>query len=58
MVLGAHHDGTEAGMAPPEKAGEVEVPIAPGRRSWNRRPLWSTRPWWGRREEARLTHPL
>ena len=30
MVLGARCDGAEAGTAPPEEAGEVEVPIAPG----------------------------
>jgi len=30
MVLGVRCDGTEVGTAPPEEAGEVEVPIAPG----------------------------
>ena len=30
MVPGARHDGAEAGTAPPEEAGEAEVPIAPG----------------------------
>ena len=39
MEPGARHDGTEAGTAPPKEVGEVEVPIALGRRSWNRCPL-------------------
>ena len=30
MVPGACHDGVEAGMGPPEEAGEAEAPIAPG----------------------------